>query len=341
MRIHFVFQPDSAERFRTLGLLAERLGFEAVWTANLLSARSPYVAMSLLARESRTLRFGPVAVSPFEEHPLKIANSLLALNELAGGRANIVIGGGGGTLIGMGLKPARTSVYPRMVRGVRECVEFLRQVSPGRALDYEGSVFQIHGYQPTWATATPPQIYIAASKPQMLRLAGRIADGVMLSDLTLAALPAALAEITRGAAANPAPAQRPLINNLLAWHVKPDRAAAYVEARRHLWVRGIWERARLEPWLSPADCEVVMRSLPAWQKAYSEGSPVIPGVTERIVNSLVDGLTLTGNYAAVDRLIGKLRAYQDAGVDEVSLRLYDEPESSIRLVAEHIVPALR
>ena len=43
------------------------------------------------------MRMGPVAISPFELHPLKMANQLLTLNEFAGGRANIVVGGGGGT----------------------------------------------------------------------------------------------------------------------------------------------------------------------------------------------------------------------------------------------------
>lgn len=297
--------------------------------------------MSVLARESRTLRLGPVAVSPFEEHPVKIANSILALNELASGRANIVIGGGGGTLIGMGLKPARSSVYPRMVRGVRECVRFLRAIRTDRSLDFAGDIFNVQGYQPTWATAPAPRIYLAASKPQMLRLAGELADGVMLSDLTLEALPAALAEVRRGAALSGDANRRARINNLIAWHVKPDRNDAYIEARRNLWVRGVWERARLEPWLSAADCDLVMRSLPAWQKAYSTGSPQIPDVPERIVDALVDGLTLTGDIANSDKLAAKLYAYQAAGVDEVSLRLYDQPDDAIRVVAERVVPALQ
>ena len=47
MRIHFIFEPDSAENFLELGLLAEKYGFEAVWTANHLSARDPFMAFSV------------------------------------------------------------------------------------------------------------------------------------------------------------------------------------------------------------------------------------------------------------------------------------------------------
>lgn len=94
MRIHFVFEPDSPERLRDLGKLAEAQGFESVWVPNLLSARDPFLAFTLLAQESDRVRLGPVAISPFELHPLKIANALLTLNQQARGRANLVIGGG-------------------------------------------------------------------------------------------------------------------------------------------------------------------------------------------------------------------------------------------------------
>jgi 5,10-methylenetetrahydromethanopterin reductase len=339
MRIHFVFQPDSGDRLAQCGLLAEQLEFDAVWTANTLSARAPFVALAPLARESRRIRLGPAAISPFEEHPLKIASSLLTLNEFAHGRANIVIGGGGGTLIGMGLKPMRTSNYPRMVRGVRECVELLRLAARGQPVDYEGQIFQVHGYAPTWARHPPPLIYIAANKPQMLRLAGEVADGVMLSDIALPVLADTLTHLRRGLARGGGDALR--VNNLLAWHVKPDRAVAYTEARRMLWVRGIWERARIEPYLSAAECDLVQRSLPAWQKAYADGSPVIPGVPQKIVDVLVDNMTLTGDYGDLDRLTQKLASFRDAGIDEMSLRLYDEPDTAIRLIAERVVPALQ
>jgi alkanesulfonate monooxygenase SsuD/methylene tetrahydromethanopterin reductase-like flavin-dependent oxidoreductase (luciferase family) len=44
------------------------------------------------ARVTTSIKLGPVAVSPSELHPLKMANALLTLNEISGGRA--YIGGG-------------------------------------------------------------------------------------------------------------------------------------------------------------------------------------------------------------------------------------------------------
>ena len=94
MRIHFILEPDTPDRLREPGLSAERFGFDSVWLPNMLSARDPFLALSKLACASQTIRMGPVAISPFELHPLKIANSLLTLNELCGGRASLVVGGG-------------------------------------------------------------------------------------------------------------------------------------------------------------------------------------------------------------------------------------------------------
>jgi len=334
MRIHFVFEPDSPGRYRTLGLLAEELGFDAVWAPNILSARDPFLAFSVLARDSRAIRMGPVAISPFELHPLKIANSLLTLNELAGGRANLVIGGGGGTMIGMGLKPDRRATHPRMVRGVRECVEFLRGVSPHTPLDFNGELFQVQNYLPDWATTPSPRLYIAANRPRMLRLAAELADGVMLSDISLHYIADTIAILRNGLAAAGRPADSLRINNLLAWHVKPDRAAAYTEARKKLWVRGIWERARNAPFIDAAACDVVEKNLPGLALAYQRGEDPARVIPQKILDALVDGLTLTGRSDDLTPLIDELLAFRRAGVTETSLRLYGNPEAAIRLVAE-------
>ena len=342
MRIHFIFEPDSPQRFRDLGLLAEQLGFESVWAPNILSARDPFLAFSLLARDSRTVRMGPVAISPFELHPLKMANALLTLNEISGGRANLVIGGGGGTMIGMGLKPDRRATHPRMVRGVRECVEFLRNSSPTTPLNYRGELFQVQNYLPDWATAPAPRLYVAANRPQMLKLAAELADGVMLSDISLHHIDGTIKILRDSPSSRRSGLSRDLsINNLLAWHVKPDRTAAYAEARRKLWVRGIWERARNAPFLDSAACAVIEQNLPGLALAYQRGDDPAGIVPEKSLNALVDGLTLTGTSDHLTPIIDELLAFRRAGVTEISLRLYGDPEAAIRLVADGLLPALR
>jgi alkanesulfonate monooxygenase SsuD/methylene tetrahydromethanopterin reductase-like flavin-dependent oxidoreductase (luciferase family) len=52
MRLDLVLEPDSPARFRELGLLAESLGFGAVWTANHIAARDPFMCFMSLAAAS-------------------------------------------------------------------------------------------------------------------------------------------------------------------------------------------------------------------------------------------------------------------------------------------------
>ncbi|UCG72697.1 MAG: LLM class flavin-dependent oxidoreductase [Chromatiales bacterium] len=340
MRIHFILEPAPADEFLALGRLAEELGFDAVWTANHASAPDPFLAFSLLARDSSRIRLGPVAVSPYELHPLKIANSLFTLNQFADGRANIVIGGGGGTMIAMHLKSGRYVMHERMVRGVRECVEFLKQASAERPLDFAGEVFQVDGYHPTWATAAPPRIYVGATKPQMLRMAAGVADGVMFSDLTEGRLHETFATLNAALTANErAPGFH--INNLYAWHVKTDRDAAAAEARRKLWVRGMVERWYIEPFLDAADVAQVENNMGGIIRAYRTNSPDIDDLPPALVQKLVDELTFCGDDSDLDGLIERLHVFAAAGVTEMGLRLYDDPADSMRLIADAIGSELR
>ncbi|MBT8443524.1 MAG: LLM class flavin-dependent oxidoreductase [Gammaproteobacteria bacterium] len=341
MKIHFILEPASADDFLAAGKLAESYGFEAVWTANHLSARDPFLSFSALARDSEAIRMGPVAVSPFELHPLKMANQLLTLNELAGGRANIVVGGGGGTTIAMHLKADRYVMHPKMVRGVRECVEFLKGASPTDPLSYDGEVFQVDNYCPKWATDEAPVVYVGATKPQMLRMAARVADGVMFSDLTLGRLDETMTTLRDGLAAADRTNEPFRINNLFSWHVKRDRHEAIAEARRKLWVRGMLEHWYISPALNERDCRFVAENMPAFIKAYVNDSPVIEGVPDELVDLLIDELTFTGDLTDVDKLIERFWTFKQAGVTEMSLRLYDDPTYSITVIGETIGRELR
>jgi len=103
MKIDLILDPDlSPQEVSELGLLAERYGFRAVWTSNYPSSRDPFISLCPLALASSTIRLGPLVVTPYEMHPYKIAKALATLNELCGGRANILTGGPTGVNATMG-----------------------------------------------------------------------------------------------------------------------------------------------------------------------------------------------------------------------------------------------
>lgn len=335
MHVDVILSPDSSPtEVRDLGLLAEAHGIRAVWTSNYPSSRDPFLSLAPLALASRRIRLGPLVVTAYELHPYKTHKALATLNELAGGRANILIGGPTGVNAAMGMGTTR------MVGRVRETVEVLKAAAPDQALNYKGRIFQVWGYRPTWATAAPPLVYVGANRPQMLRMAAQVADNLMVGDpvpgslrTTLATLDAALAEQGRRR-------EDLRISGLVAWHVKPDRAAAEHEARSQLALRGMLDAYYLSPFLDEAECALVDRQREAFFRAYKQNLATVEGVPESILRKLVDHLTLAGTPADIDAHVARLAELRRLGLTEVALKLHGGQAEAIRLIGERVVPAL-
>ena len=341
MKIDIILDPThTTEEFAELGIIAEQLGFNAVLTANYPSAIDPFINFSILAKATQKIRMGPVAISPFETHPLKLSNLLYGLNQLSNGRAKIIVGGGGGTLISMGLKPNRRTIYPNMVQGVRECVEFLTGLSADKAISFDKDIFQIAGPKPKWIDEPRPQIYVAATKPQMLSMAAKVADGLMMSDVTLARIDDCMAIIDKSLKDNGRDRKTFAVTNLFSWHVKKDREEAAKEARAKLFVRGMLENWYISTFLDPEESQIVEDNFHAFAYAYAHNTDVIEGVPDVIIDKLLNHLTFTGDFNDVDRFVEEMVQFKNSGLDEFAIRLYNNPEQSMGLIAEHVVPHL-
>jgi 5,10-methylenetetrahydromethanopterin reductase len=218
LRIDLILESrEPPETIAELGRLAEDCGIGGVWVSSMLDARDPFLNFAELARTTEKVRMGPIALSPYELHPLRMAMSLLTLNEASKGRAQIVVGGGGGTMTAMGLKPQRR------VRAVRECLEILQQACSGEPINYEGDLFTVRNYRPSWVESLPPVIYAGANRVQMQRMAARFADGVMLSDKIVAQVIEARERIDPVLDEAGRSRNNFRLNNFWAWHIKPTR----------------------------------------------------------------------------------------------------------------------
>lgn len=324
----------SAAELAELGRLAEAAGIRGIWVSSLLDSRDPFTNLGPLAAATQRLRLGPIAVNPFDTHPVRIAVALLTLNELAGGRARVVIGGGGEALAAVGITPSRR------VRAVAECVEIIRSASAGDAVDYTGELYEVHNLQFGWVQSPPPPVFVGASMDQMLRMAARVADGSMMSDMPVPLAAAALGTIESALARHGRMRAEYETSAFAAWHVYADRAQAVAEARRWLVLRGIFRPWLLETFLDRADVDLVMRSADAFWAAFRNASSVVDGVPDEILDAMLAHLAFVGGHDDVDRQIDKLQQFAAAGLDAIALRLYADPAASIRMIGERIVPAL-
>lgn len=336
MKIDVILDPDTSPgEVRELGLLAETHGFQTVWTSNYPSSRDPFISLCPLALASSTIRLGPLVVTPYEMHPYKIAKALASLNELCGGRANILTGGPTGVNATMGMD------FSRMVGRARECAEILKRANPDDALNYQGNIYQVNGYQPRWATDEPPVIYIGANKEQMVHMATGIADGIMLGDTTEQRLGSSLQLIEENLASHGRSRDDLRVSCLVAWHVKEDRESSFSEARRHLALRGMLDTWFLETFLDEEECRVVDQNRANIFKAYKQNTDLIEGVPEAIVDKLVDNLSMSGDHDDIGGHIETLRRYRDMGLNEVAFKLHEYQEAAITIIGERILPALR
>lgn len=334
MRFDIILKPHRpAAEMARLAKLAEGYGIGAIWVPNNILSRDPFVNFVPTAQQTTRIRMGAIAVSPFELPPLRMANLLLTLNEFSAGRAAIVIGGGGGTAQAMGAQPKRR------VRAVRECVEILKQAASGKRGGYKGEIYPTGWIDASWMTAPPPAIYVGANGPQMLAMAARHADGIMLSDIVPGRVRWARGII------DPVLRERGLepgafaLNNFWAWHVKPSREQAEREARIYLAVRGtIWD-PYIHDVVGEDEAAIVLAHSRSFVNAYQRKDPEIAGVPDSIVKKIVDHGVSASAEADIDREIERFREFRRAGLNQVALCLYDDPEDSIRLIGEQLVPA--
>ena len=121
MEVDIILEPDlGPAQLVELATAAEKYGIRALWSSNYFAHWDPFISLVPVAQATKRLKIGALAVSPFEMHPLKIANALLSLNELSGGRAMAAIGAGEGNLDAMALhKPQK------IVVAVREALEIV------------------------------------------------------------------------------------------------------------------------------------------------------------------------------------------------------------------------
>jgi alkanesulfonate monooxygenase SsuD/methylene tetrahydromethanopterin reductase-like flavin-dependent oxidoreductase (luciferase family) len=175
----------------------------------------------------------------------------------------------------------------------------------------------------------------------MLRMGARVADGIMMSDVTRPMIGGAVASVREVLRANQRSAPPFRISNALAFHIKEDKETAVREARRELLIRGLLDEWYLSSFMSKQDIAVVKANMPAFFTAYRGKTHRIEGVPEHILETLVANLTFTGKLADLDAKMAELEEFKAAGLTELAFRLHDDPAAAIRIIGERIAPRLR
>src|SRR6267142_4192415 len=94
---------------------------------------------------------------------------------------------------------ARLAFAPSLQQ-IREAVQIIRMVASGERVNFEGKFYRVKNFRlAAPPPAKPVRIVLAALGPEMLELAGEIADGVVLNWIPPEAVPASIAHLEAGA----------------------------------------------------------------------------------------------------------------------------------------------
>jgi probable F420-dependent oxidoreductase len=182
MRIETTLPLDHWRGVAPAAQRAEALGFDGLTTPEI--ANDPFVPLAFAALATERIQLGTAIAVAFPRSPMVVANLAWDLQRESGGR--FVLGLGPQV---KGHNERRFSIpWSPPVPRLREYVESLRAIwrcwELGEPLGYEGEHYRFTLMTPEFtppATGLPPvPITIAAVGKDMIRLAGRVCDGVRL-----------------------------------------------------------------------------------------------------------------------------------------------------------------
>lgn len=295
----------------SLAAEAESLGFAGFWYADERFYRDTYAVLALCARATSTIRLGPAVTDPYTRHPAITAASVATLDEASAGRAVLGIGAGIGGFKNLGIQRRRPATT------VREGIAIIRSLLSGATVTYEGQSVVLRDAKLAIPAREVP-IYLAADGPMMLRLAGAVADGVIIYHAaTRETLAPKLARVDDGVHQRGRTA-RPRVVARLDVCVSTDATAA-VRRAKHRVARYLWARYPDKLGYLDAHGLRLPKSLRRHFDSVGEfpGSQkleVYEGTARLIPDELVFPLTIAGTPSEV---ITRIRGLRQIGIDEV------------------------
>jgi 5,10-methylenetetrahydromethanopterin reductase len=176
---------------RIVGLarMAERLGVDALWVIDSqLAMKDAYTTLALVAHETDRIGLGPGVTNLVTRDETVVANAMASLAAIAPGRLTVGLGAGDSAVFPLGRRPMT-------IRELEAAVPRLRSLLEGGEVDGDGGPLRL-----AFAPEPPPPIFLSASQPRMLRLAGAVADGVIVMGPSDPAVVAGqMAEVDAGA----------------------------------------------------------------------------------------------------------------------------------------------
>jgi len=312
MAIYMQDVVDIREELELARYMEER-GFSEIWQGDNRLARDCIVLMSAFLTHTKRLRVASGVLPIWTRNPAVIAASFSTMWELGGkvdGRGRVMLG------LGAWWEPIASRVGVKMskpLKAMRENIEAVRQLLTMETITYQGEFVNLENVSldVVYGDTSPRDIpiYLGATGPKMLELAGEICDGVCLNyGVSVDYVKRAIALVEKGAQKAGKTIKDVDLPELMvvsmsdedpdaALHSGKKLAAYYFATEPHIMkASGVSEEI--------ADKAKALMGWPATEEDYERASAVIP---EEIVRDIMAVGTAADCRA-------KVKEYIDAGV---------------------------
>lgn len=322
------FMPEAFDDCIASVQAAEAAGYSHAWFIDSqILWQDCFVYMTHALAQTERIVVGTAVTNPYTRHLTTTASAFATLAALHPGRLALGIGRGDSSVRTMGLDPVKTSL-------LAGSVPLLRDLMAGRHVTINDADVHLR-----WVDHDPGiPIMMAATGPKNLRLAGALADRVMLYvGVDAEAVRWAMAHVRAGAERAGRDPGEVLFSVLTAMWVGDDQDEA--------WDRCRWAPAACANHIAdtmrrnPAhDMPEPMTRLPRSRDEYDYYAGHLSSEAEHtayLTGELIDDFALAGSAGKVR---AKVRELFELGVDEISCAYLNGAFEQMATVGREIVP---
>jgi probable F420-dependent oxidoreductase len=292
--------PEHADIVRAL----PDLGYTDVWSAE-TAGTDAFTPLALAAAWEPTLRLGTAIVPVYTRGPALIAMSAASLAFAAPGRFVLGLGASSPVIVGNWNGIAFEQPY----RKTRDVLRIVRTALNGERVNGDFDTVSVKRFKLEQAPPEPPPILLAGLRPQMLRLAGREADGAILNWLAPYDVPQCVGAVDNAAA--------DIVARVFVCPTEDTEFARNVGRFLISTYLTVPAYAAFHDWLGRGD------ALRGMHEAWAAGDRA--GAAAAIPVEVVDDLVVHGSPEACAE---KVAEYQAAGVRTPTIAILPTPDGA-------------
>jgi 5,10-methylenetetrahydromethanopterin reductase len=301
------------DRFVEFVKLCELLRYDGFFHADEKWTRDVWTRLGIAAAVTSRIRLGTSVTDAVTRHAALEGQAAATLAEATKGRLTLGFGAGSHFETLPGYEVVRPAV------AIREAIEIMRGLWRGERVQYTGQVISVHGAKLDFPLdpAYVPPVWVATRGAQTLRMAGAVADGVLVGSFaTKMGIDWAKSEIQKGLDRSSRTWDDITLASWLYVCILEHEDDPIPEGIRRGVSHAMWSsRSVVFPLLEKVTDDLPAEFVEFLRKAPERWSPDVMAELRRMIpRDVLDSLSVVGT---AEQVVQRLKDLEEMGVQEV------------------------